>query len=121
MDVGPRRHGDLAVTAVRTPVPESVSLRSKRFPLADRAFSALTLGCGLVVLAVLVLIAFSTTREAMAVFRSEGIGFVTGRVWDPPAGRFGALPFIYGTLVVSTIALVFAVPVSVGIALFLTE
>src|SRR4051794_37403468 len=100
---------------------EAVSLRARRFPLADRAFSALTLGCGLVVLAVLVLIAFSTTREAMAVFRSEGIGFVTGRVWDPPAGRFGALPFIYGTLVVSTIALVFAVPVSVGIALFLTE
>jgi phosphate transport system permease protein len=77
--------------------------------------------CGLLVLAVLVLIAFSTTREAMPAFRHEGVHFLTDRTWDPPRGRFGALAFLYGTVVVSLVALVLAVPVSLGIALFLSD
>ena len=110
-----------AVMAAAAPELSETSLRARRFPFADRAFGVLTLGCGLIVLAVLALIAFATTREAMPVFRHSGFGFVTGSTWNPPAGQFGALPFIYGTLVISVIALVFAVPVSLGIALFLTD
>jgi phosphate transport system permease protein len=79
------------------------------------------LGCGLLVLAILVLIAVSTTDQALPAFRQTGLKFVTGRVWDPANGKFGALPFIWGTVFVSAIALVIAVPVSLGIALFLTE
>ncbi|HSI46862.1 MAG TPA: phosphate ABC transporter permease PstC, partial [Ideonella sp.] len=50
-----------------------------------------------------------------------GLGFLTNKVWDPVAGEFGGLVMIYGTLATSFIALAIAVPVSFGIALFLTE
>jgi phosphate transport system permease protein len=79
------------------------------------------LGCGLLVLAILVLIAVSMTNQALPAFRHAGFKFVTGRVWDPANGKFGALAFIWGTIFTSTVALVIAVPVSLGIALFLTE
>ncbi|HEX2701358.1 MAG TPA: phosphate ABC transporter permease subunit PstC [Acidimicrobiales bacterium] len=95
--------------------------RSARPAFTDRAFRTVTFASGLVVLVVLALILVSTTREAMPAFRSEGIGFLTSDRWAPNVGSFGALPFIYGTLVISVIALVIAVPVSIGIALFLTE
>ena len=88
---------------------------------ADDFFRFLTLAAGLVVLAVLALIAWSTTREALPAFREEGIGFLTSSRWAPNEEAFGALSFIYGTFFVSLIALVFAVPASVGIALFITE
>jgi len=73
----------------------------------------------------LALIAIFTTNKAFPAFRAEGLRFVTSRNWNPqPAkrpGHFGGLDFIYGTLGVSLIALVLAVPVSLGMALFLTE
>lgn len=89
--------------------------------LADRLFSWLCLGAGLLVLVVLALILFSTSHEAMPAFREEGHRFITSKVWDPARGNFGALAFIYGTLVSSAIALLIAVPVSIGLALFITE
>jgi phosphate transport system permease protein len=55
------------------------------------------------------------------VFRKEGLSFVTGSEWLPSRGVFGILPFIYGTLVTSAIALLIAVPVSVGVSLYVTE
>jgi len=55
------------------------------------------------------------------VFARFGFGFVTGQVWDPVMGEYGALAAIYGTLVTSAIALLLAVPIAFGIALFLTE
>ena len=73
------------------------------------------------VLVVLGLILVSTGSEAMPAFREEGLGFLTSKVWNPAAGQFGALAFIYGTLVASAIALVIAVPISFGLALFITE
>lgn len=97
------------------------SLGSSRSAFTDRAFSLLATAAGLAVLAILGLIAVSTTTEALPAFRDEGLGFVTGSRWVPSQNVFGALPFVYGTMVVSTIALVFAVPVSMGIALFLSE
>jgi phosphate transport system permease protein len=89
--------------------------------LADQLFRWLCLASGLLVLVVLGLILVSTTNEAMPAFREEGFRFLTSKRWDPPTSSFGALPFIYGTLVVSAIALVIAVPVSIGVALFITE
>ena len=50
-----------------------------------------------------------------------GLGFVTSSEWDPVAGQFGALPLIFGTLVSSVLALLIAVPLSLGVAIFLTE
>ena len=89
--------------------------------LADRAFRSVALLAGFSVLIVLGLIAFSTTREAWPAFSKEGLHFFTSKTWDVPGQRFGAVAFVYGTLIVSAIALVFAVPVSIGIALFITE
>ena len=89
--------------------------------LADRTFRAVCLGCGLLVLLVLGLIAYSTTKEAWPAFRHEGLSFFTSKRWAPSANKFGSLAFVYGTVVTATIGLVLAVPVSIGIALFLSD
>jgi phosphate transport system permease protein len=72
------------------------------------------------VLVILVLIAVSTTQQALPWFRQEGLG-IFGSTWNPAANQFGALAFIFGTALTALIALVLAVPVSVGVALLLTE
>jgi phosphate transport system permease protein len=74
---------------------------------------------GLVVL--LGLLLWSLGQGALPAFMKFGLDFFTGRQWDPVNDRFGALPFIYGTMVTSTIAIVLALPVSVGLALLLNE
>jgi len=89
--------------------------------LADRLFSGVCLASGLLVLVVLGLILISTSNEAMPAFRQEGLRFLTSSRWDIPGNHFGALAFIYGTLVASVIALIIAVPISLGLALFITE
>ena len=96
-------------------------LKSGRPAIADRTFRVLTLLSGLVVLVILALIAVSSTGKALPALRHEGLHFVTSRVWDPANGKFGALAFIYGTVVTSLIGIVIAVPVSIGIALVMTE
>ena len=87
----------------------------------DRSFRGAALGAGLSVLAILALIAYFTTKQAWPIFRHDAWGFISGTRWDPLNNRFGALPFIYGTAVASAIALVLAVPLSIGIALFTNE
>ena len=69
---------------------------------------------------ILVLIAVSTSQQASSWFSSQGLKIFSNN-WNPAANQFGALPFIYGTAITGVIALVMAVPVSVGIALLLTE
>ena len=93
---------------------------SERRPLGDRTFQLITLAAGLLVLVILALIAFSTTQQAAPWFKAEGWG-IFGKTWNPATNQFGALAFIYGTAITSAIALIMAVPVSVGIALLLTE
>ncbi len=93
---------------------------AERRPLGDRGFQILALASGLLVLAILVLIAVSTSQQAASWFTTEGLK-VFSSTWNPTANQFGALPFIYGTAVTAVIAVVLAVPVSVGIALLLTQ
>ena len=100
--------------------PQSSLGTARRAP-GDRAFRLLALASGLAVLLILGLIAVSTTREAWPAFREEGLGFVTSTRWAPNEEVFGAASFVFGTLVVSAVALVLSVPVSIGIALFLSE
>jgi phosphate transport system permease protein len=103
----------------------SALTRSSGGVRAERLFRWWTLATGLLVLAILALILVTTTSESWPVLRQEGLGFVTKRTWDPNPGTgeavFGALSFMYGTAVSSLIALLIAVPTSIGIALFLTE
>ena len=93
---------------------------SERRPLGDRSFQILALACGLLVLVILVLIAVSTSQQASSWFTTEGWKIFTNN-WNPAANQFGALAFIYGTAITAVIAIIMAVPVSVGIALLLTE
>ena len=93
---------------------------SERRPLGDRSFQVIALASGLLVLVILVLIAVTTTQQASSWFSAEGLKIFTNN-WNPAANQYGALAFIYGTAITGVIALVMAVPVSVGIALLLTE
>jgi len=92
----------------------------ERRPLGDRVFQILALASGLLVLVILVWIAVSTSQQASSWFSTEGWKIFTNN-WNPAANDFGALAFIYGTAVTAVIAIIMAVPVSVGIALLLTE
>lgn len=96
-------------------------LRPSKAAVADRSFRLVTLASGLLVLVILGLIAVATVQRAWPAFRAEGLGFVTSTRWSPSTGQFGGLTFVYGTVVISLVALVFAVPTSIGIALFMTE
>jgi phosphate transport system permease protein len=91
-----------------------------RRPLGDRIFQILALASGLLVLVILVLIAVSTSQQASSWFSAEGLKIFTND-WDPASNHFGALAFIYGTAITAVIAVIMAVPVSVGIALLLNE
>ncbi|CAM9783150.1 unnamed protein product, partial [Phaeothamnion confervicola] len=94
--------------------------RGKR-QIADRAFKYGAMGAGAVVLVVLVLIMWTVTNKSSTVFDKEGVGFFTNKRWAPAQEIYGALSFIFGTAVTATIAVVLAVPVSIGIALFTTQ
>ncbi len=87
----------------------------------DRAFAKMTAGAAGVVLLILGLIAITITRRSLPVFHEMGLGFFTTKRWSPPDALFGALPFIWGTVFTATIALVIAVPISLGVALFMTQ
>jgi phosphate transport system permease protein len=82
------------------------------------------LGTGIFAMAlVLIVIAIGVelTRESMLSIRKFGLDFWRTQTWDPVAGDFGALPFIWGTLYSSVLALVLATPVALGIAVFISE
>ena len=98
----------------------SASGLSERRPLGDRGFQILALASGLLVLVILVLIAVSTSQQASSWFSTEGIKIFSS-TWNPTNNQYGALPFIYGTAITAAIALILAVPISVGVALLLTE
>ena len=89
--------------------------------LSDRLFRGLTLAFALTIVATAALIAWQLVVHSRLAQQRFGLGFLWGTVWDPVAGVFGALPFIYGTLVTSAIALLIAVPLGVGTAIFLAE
>jgi phosphate transport system permease protein len=107
------------VRGARAGRPAPAPLAQKR-PLGDRSFQILALASGLLVLVILVLIAVSTSQQAASWFSAEGLKIFTNN-WDTAAGNFGALSFIFGTALTALIAIIIAVPVSVGIALLLTE
>src|ERR1700752_240714 len=87
----------------------------------DSAFEWLTLGMALVVILLVFLIGWQLARGSSLAIQKFGFRFLTTSTWDPVAEEFGALPFIYGTLVSSLIALVIAVPLSIATAVYLTE
>jgi phosphate transport system permease protein len=87
----------------------------------DQVFKFAMLLCGLAVLGTLVLIVYELLLRSGPSWHAFGFKFFAGRDWDPVNEKFGALPFVYGTLVSSFLALLIAVPLSIGVAVFTTE
>ncbi len=87
----------------------------------DRAFRLLTLLMALSVFVMICLIGYELAHGSQLAFRKFGWRFLTSSEWDPVSEQFGALPFIFGTLVSSLIALVIAVPLSIATAVYLVE
>jgi phosphate transport system permease protein len=108
-------------TVTATIEQDANAARATRDARADRAFAALVTAAGYFVLIALVGAALSMLWGGREAFMTFGWKFFTSTTWDVGAREFGALVAIYGTLVTATIALVIAVPVSFGIAVFLTE
>ncbi len=95
--------------------------RNARDHLADNGFRWLVTGAGVLVLVALGAAALSMLWGGREAFAKFGLAFLWSDVWDPVGQQFGALVPIYGTIVTSLIAMIIAVPVSFGIAMFLTE
>jgi phosphate transport system permease protein len=89
--------------------------------LGDPLFSGIIVSLALVILALLAGIVAELIVKAMPSIRHFGLGFLSSSEWDPTTDNYGALPFIYGTAISSAIALTIAVPLSLGVALCLSE
>ena len=89
--------------------------------LADRAFTGLMLTCALSIFAIVLFILTVLTVRSKLSLAQFGIHFFMRSAWDPVNGDFGALPFIFGTLATSLLALAMAVPLALGVAIFLSE
>ncbi len=98
-----------------------VDRRDARDTATDRGFRWLVTAAGVFVLLALGAAAFSMLWGGHAALAKFGAGFLWSQTWDPVGQQFGALVPIYGTVVTALVAMIIAVPVSFGIAMFLTE
>lgn len=87
----------------------------------DFGFRGLMLVAALTVLGIVALIVIELWQRSSLAWQKFGLQFFFGSDWNPVSGEFGALPFVYGTLVSSLIALIIAVPLAVAVAVFVTE
>ena len=113
-----------SVSSLVAPPIATKSAAAKMKPpsrLGDKAFECLTLVMALAVVVLVFLVGWQLARGSSLAIRRFGFHFLTTSTWDPVAEQFGALPFIYGTIVSSLIALIIAVPLSIATALYLTE
>ena len=93
----------------------------RRARLADQVFKLITLLFALAIAGLVVLMIVEMARDSTLSFDKFGPSFIWREVWDPVREEFGALPFIYGSAVSSIIGLIIAVPVSIGVSVFLVE
>ncbi len=89
--------------------------------MGDAVFRGILFCCALLVLVLVAGMITAMASNARLSMREFGFGFLTSRRWNPVGGEFGALPFIYGTVVSSLLALLISVPLSLGVAVFLVE
>ena len=108
--------GDGAMSAIRKHLTSRGS-----GAIADRIFLGLMLACALSIFAIVIFIVWILVLRSKLSLTQFGFHFFVRSAWDPVSGDFGALSFIYGTLVTSLLALAMAVPLAMGVAIFLTE
>jgi phosphate transport system permease protein len=95
--------------------------RARRTAWADRLCLGLLTALAAMVLAVAALILIETARGSAPSIAAFGWGFLRSTEWDPVAEHFGALPYLYGTIVSAALALILALPLGIGTAVFLAE
>jgi phosphate transport system permease protein len=98
-----------------------LALRLQREARMERAFRTLTLACAVLVLAILGGVAIALTHGSWPALKTFKWAFLVREIWNPVTDEYGALAPLYGTVVTSLIAMVLAVPIAFGIAVFLTE
>jgi phosphate transport system permease protein len=110
------------------PVPTGRAPANRRAPAliqglrsGDTFAHLITLLCAASVLLLSIALVYELYTNSTTAQHKFGLRFLTGRTWDPVSGEFGALPFVFGTLVTSALALLMAVPLGVGAAIFLSE
>jgi len=113
-------------STVRHRAPARIDVRGELRRLgnsgfSDAVFKGSTAACASIIAVVVFLIFLELVQRSSLSLHKFGFGFFHGTNWDPVSGDFGALPFIYGTLVSSALAMVLAVPLGIGVAIFLTE
>ncbi|HEX4303604.1 MAG TPA: phosphate ABC transporter permease subunit PstC [Rhizomicrobium sp.] len=111
---------DIALDEQMLSIPERAIAVAKG-GARDMRFRLLTLAASLIVLGIFAGVMTALIMGSMPSIRAFGFSFVTSEAWNPVVEKFGALASIYGTIVTSIIAMVVAVPVGIGIAIFLTE
>ncbi|GHC95944.1 phosphate transport system permease protein [Pseudorhodoferax aquiterrae] len=116
-DLSGKAAGKGGERAMTTPPPK----KARSGALADKLFGMAAKGAAWLTLLLLIGILLSLIQGAWPAISKYGLSFLTSTTWDPVQEEFGGLVMVYGTLMTSIIALVIAVPVSFGIALFLTE
>jgi phosphate transport system permease protein len=93
----------------------------RRFNIGDRTFRLITQICAIAVLAVLAGVILALVDGSWLALKTFGLDFFTTQRWNPVTEKFGALAPIYGTIATSAIAMLVGIPISIGIAIFLTE
>ena len=103
------------------PAAPGAELERRGIRLGDVLFQGVALAASVAATALLGLIAYQVFSDAWPAIEQFGLSFVWTEAWDPVKDTYGALTFVYGTVVTSIIALLLATPLSIAIALFLTE
>ncbi|HXY58684.1 MAG TPA: phosphate ABC transporter permease subunit PstC [Methylocystis sp.] len=112
---------DLALAAEPATEVKPKANALTRLALFDRLFHWLTFLAAIIVLLLLAGVIISLIEGSMPAIRAFGFGFLSSQAWNPVTDDYGALPAIYGTVITSMIAMLVAVPVGLGVAVFLTE
>ena len=109
-----------ATLAPAAPLPATARMKPVS-QSSELIFRTLCLALASVVIVLVVLVGYQLWRGAGSTFHKFGVGFLTKSDWDPNTDTYGALPFIYGTLVTSLLGLLIATPLAIATAVFLTE
>jgi phosphate transport system permease protein len=115
---------DNCTTKMEAPVAVksgSTILKMQKALSGDSVFKGITVFFAFSIILILLLMLYEMTVQSMPAIHKFGLKFITGSDWDAVAGNFGALPFLFGSVVSSILALLLATPLSVGAALFITE
>jgi len=113
--------GGVLTSSTPPAVSSGRASKASRWNVGDMVFKNLTLLFALIVFSLVFLMGYEMYKGSELSIQKFGLSFLTGTTWDPVRDEYGALPFVFGTIVSSMLALIVAVPLSVGVAVFLSE